>query len=438
MGRTAKIVFTTDTGALFNFEIDATETIENVKALVEVETQILLAEQVLLHNGVELQNSKTLADYNIGNDEIIFVQRRMPQAQRPAQRTQQQPLSQTPTPEQFIDHVRNNPDLLQQILTNNPPLGEAVLASDVAQIKRFLDAMEENKRAQAAEHERRARLAAMDPFSAEYQKAIEEEIHQTNVNENMENAMEHTPESFGRVVMLYIDCKANNTPVKAFVDTGAQQTIMSVKCAERCGIMRLVDRRFSGVAKGVGTARIIGRVHMAPIQIGASFFPCSFTILEDQDMEFILGLDMLRRHQCTIDLNNNVLVIGSERAAFLPENAIPGLNESNEDIHPPVTSTSSSNPTPAATPAPTTTTTTPPPTSPTPTTTSPVPTPAPRPPVASPTPSPAPVSGGFQPNESDVQQLVSIGATRQEAIALLTQYRGNLELAASQFFGGGF
>jgi len=248
----------------------------------------------------------------------------------------------------------------------------------------------------------------------------------------MENAMEHTPESFGRVVMLYIDCKANKIPVKAFVDTGAQQTIMSVKCAERCGIMRLVDRRFSGVAKGVGTARIIGRVHMADIQIGASFFPCSFTILEDQDMEFILGLDMLRRHQCTIDFQNNVLVIGSERAEFLPENAIPGLHDSNDDIHPPIATTSTTNtPTTSTTSTPKPATTSPTPstasvTSPSPAVTSPTPTPAAR---------PAPTA---QLNETDVQQLISIGATRQEAVALLTQYRGDVESAASHFFGGGF
>jgi hypothetical protein len=41
MGRTAKIVITTETGAIFNFEVDAAENIENVKALVEVEVRTL-------------------------------------------------------------------------------------------------------------------------------------------------------------------------------------------------------------------------------------------------------------------------------------------------------------------------------------------------------------------------------------------------------------
>jgi hypothetical protein len=78
------------------------------------------------------------------------------------------------------------------------------------------------------------------------QRALEDAIRDENIEQLRQNALEHMPESFaqGSIVMLYIDVVVNGMKLKAFVDSGAQMTIMSSSCAERTGLMRLVDRRF--------------------------------------------------------------------------------------------------------------------------------------------------------------------------------------------------
>jgi hypothetical protein len=98
------------------------------------------------------------------------------------------------------------------------------------------------------------------------------------VNEQYRQAMQEYPESMGRVLMLYINAKINNKPLQAFVDSGAQATIMSKKCAERCDIFHLLDTRFHGVAVGVGTGKILGRIHIAQLQIGDYHFPVTVTV----------------------------------------------------------------------------------------------------------------------------------------------------------------
>ncbi|KAI5109265.1 protein DDI1-like 2 isoform X1 [Silurus meridionalis] len=267
------------------------------------------------------------------------------QAQNP--RADQTPLATSPelspqgldNPALLRDMLLANPHELSLLKERNPPLAEALLSGD---LERFTKVLQEQQHDRAKREQERIRLLTSDPFDLEAQAKIEEEIRQHNIEENMTIAMEEAPESFGQVVMLYINCKVNGHPVKAFVDSGAQMTIMSQACAERCNIMRLVDRRWAGIAKGVGTQKIIGRVHLAQVQIEGDFLPCSFSILEDQPMDMLLGLDMLKRHQCSIDLKKSVLLIGTTgtETRFLPEGELPDCArlaygpEAREDTRP--------------------------------------------------------------------------------------------------------
>jgi DNA damage-inducible protein 1 len=225
--------------------------------------------------------------------------------------------------------------------------------------------------------------------------------------------------------MLYIDVEVNGHKVKAFVDSGAQATIMSPACAEACGIMRLVDKRFAGVARGVGTAAILGRVHSAQIRIGSLFLPCSFTVMEGKDVDLLLGLDMLKRHQACIDLSKDKLVIQGVEVSFLGEADIPkGLEEERAE-EPKVAGPGGMTiggrsgvvSAPSNSPAPQSSTSTP-------AAAAPVPAAAAAPPQQETFP------------DASIDQLVALGFSREEAVNALSACGGNVEYAAALLFPG--
>jgi DNA damage-inducible protein 1 len=88
--------------------------------------------------------------------------------------------------------------------------------------------------------------------------------------------------------------------------------------------MRLLDTRFSGVAKGVGTAKILGRIHSAQMRLSQNFFlPCSFIVVEGKGSELLFGLDMLKKHRACIDLRKNTLTFDDCDIPFLAEHELP-------------------------------------------------------------------------------------------------------------------
>eukprot|EP01041_Mallomonas_annulata_P002637 gene2637-5175_t len=227
------------------------------------------------------------------------------------------------SPEQLLEHLTSHRDALLEVQHASPELYNAVIARDIPAIRMII--MRNILSGQVQQYERQQEIIKMeaDPMNPEYQRKIAEEIRMKNVEENRDLAMEQMPEAFGSVIMLYINVELNGKPLQAFVDSGAQMTIMSVACAERCNLMRLVDPAWSGVARGVGTAKIVGRIHIAQMKLGNSFFPISITVLEKNDLDFIFGLDMLKRFRCIIDLSANSLRVegnnGFEEALFISE-----------------------------------------------------------------------------------------------------------------------
>lgn len=407
---------------------------------------------------VTLADDKLLSEAGINDGDLISA---FPQAKQTTRRPN------NPTPQQAQDlptDIAGRLEELRQQILSNPQARASLEQSAGAELQREgtdLNTIlqDPNRFARiwlSIEQRRRTeadRLAAEDArldadVNEENQKEIMKRIQQEKIKEDLAQVMEENPEMFGSVTMLYIQVEVNGRPVKAFVDSGAQATILSPSCAEACGITHLIDDRFAGIARGVGTARILGRIHKATLKIGSpdtgyDEVPCSFTVMEGKGVDMLLGLDMLKRYQADISLRQSSLVFpNGVKIPFLPEHEIPKgeFEEAGPDGKTSVGSSSASGPS-QPTPQPatsnfqgagrtlsatgmTTTSSTP----------SARPTTQQQPPQRPTAPSQLNQQRTQQFPQQHVDTLISMGASPQQASALLTQAGGNVDLAASLLF----
>ncbi|KAK5651570.1 hypothetical protein OQA88_11935 [Cercophora sp. LCS_1] len=415
---------------LLSLEVYPDMTIDTLRSSVHAETGFEPSSQHLYHNGQLItDNSKTLTDLQIGDGEMLALHVRELRGttgipteggNAPAQGARRAPAPGEQDPELIRLQILGDPNLRAELNSRKPELGAAL--EDPVRFAQIFAQSYDRERRERAERHRQIQLLNADPFDVEAQAKIEEMIRQERVMENLQNAMEHNPEVFGSVHMLYLDVEVNGYKFKALVDSGAQATIMSPSCAEACGIMRLVDKRFAGVARGVGTANIIGRVHSAQIKIGSLFLPCSFTVMEGKNVELLLGLDMLKRHQACIDLAKDKLIIQGVEVPFLGEADIPRESEDAFKSEPRVPGpagttigarsgavSAPSEPPPQAGRAPSAH-------------------PGPSVPVRTPQPT-------HRFPQEHIEQLKALGASEERAVQALEATGGNVEYAASLIFG---
>lgn len=102
----------------------------------------------------------------------------------------------------------------------------------------------------------------------------------------------------------------NGVCAEMLIDTGAQSSVISAPLARQLNLMSGLDRRYQGVAAGVGQARILGKLYNVGCELGHVEFPMDFIVLEVPDNLLLLGLDLMRRYKCIVDLERNVLIFG--------------------------------------------------------------------------------------------------------------------------------
>ncbi|ORX52210.1 hypothetical protein BCR36DRAFT_445368 [Piromyces finnis] len=211
-----KVSILIDDEDLQSVKVTQEEKIIDLKKKLSKIVNLSVDEIILIYNGNTIQeDNKTLNDLSISNDDIIQLIR-------------------SPKNPQVIPQQNNNYEALRLSLKSNKyklneiirkfPQLESVIDNPKAfedELKKIEREIQERKRKELEE----IQYINENPFDIEAQRKIENAIKKENINRNYEYALEHHPEFFGDITMLYINCKMNNHPLKAFVDTGAQKTI---------------------------------------------------------------------------------------------------------------------------------------------------------------------------------------------------------------------
>ncbi|EDO16770.1 hypothetical protein Kpol_526p23 [Vanderwaltozyma polyspora DSM 70294] len=412
-------------GQIFGpLDISDEMSLQDFIALIESECSFNKSIHDLYHNMDILDlndDQKTLKDIGLSKDDLLLIRNKVNVESAV-------PVTDL-TDDEFIEEFRNevirNPILKSQLVSQLPQL--ETLLNDSVRFKEVLGPVILQRRYSGSTpqnpfgipQQEYTRLMS-NPDDPENQKRITELIDQQEIDEQMRNALEYTPEVFTSVHMLFINLEINGTPVKAFVDTGAQMTILSSRLAEKTGLSRLVDKRFIGEAHGVGVGKILGRIHQAQIKIETQFIPCSFTVL-DTPMDLLIGLDMLKRHQACVDLKRDVLMIAGVETKFLSESEIPKDFGTSNGVQ--FKSADEANKSPAKDSNPVSTTSgkiSKPNTN--------------KATVANPNVSQSQPQAAKTFPESTIKKLMDLGFSRAEVIKALTQTGGNAEFAASLLF----
>jgi len=194
--------------------VDTERTVRELKAGIQRHMGIPEgAQQLVTFANQLMEDDRRISTYNLADREVVMLLTTAPAApSRPNPAIMQR----------MMDEASRDP-VMARVMDSNPRLRAALQSRDMDAFWRELAPM--LPQLMAARQE-------LDENDPEVQRRIMEQVRAERVQAQFEDIMEHQPELVvGSVTMLYIDVWINDHSVKAFVDSGAQITVMSMQYA---------------------------------------------------------------------------------------------------------------------------------------------------------------------------------------------------------------
>ncbi|KAK9458677.1 aspartyl protease-domain-containing protein [Lipomyces oligophaga] len=250
--------------AFYTVEVSLSMTVADLRACIEAETGIPTSQQVILYKGAVLQrNDSELSALGMEDYDMIMLRVLPPPSTTTSAPTPVPSAVPILAPSVSSSRTSMTPSFSGGLTA--PSDDQSVLVDDVEKVRlqmlgdqalcdlvrqaypdlaasvndrplfhQLLTEIEKKRLSQEEEKRRELKRLNDDPYNEDSQRKILEIIQREAVMENLNAALEHNPESFSRVTMLYVPVQVNGHLIKAFVDSGAQATIMSPSCAEAC------------------------------------------------------------------------------------------------------------------------------------------------------------------------------------------------------------
>ncbi|KAM9388193.1 nuclear receptor-interacting protein 2 [Phaethornis superciliosus] len=123
---------------------------------------------------------------------------------------------------------------------------------------------------------------------------------------------------------LLIHCQCQGQALKATVNTGCLPNLISKSCLNQLGLEEVSTMDCGDLSLSIPS--VVGRVEQMELQFGQETVLCSALVVDDEMLEFSIGLQTLLSLKCCIDLEEGVLRFKalSQELPFLHASEDPG------------------------------------------------------------------------------------------------------------------